>query len=116
MAEGKSHAFAFGDEAWPGLAKLTEECGEVLQVIGKMMMTHGDRAHWSGDLRAMLLDEVADLEAAIVFCCRHNLSPDERRAMARRVTAKVAKFEDWHANFDADPPPTLLQSEARHER
>lgn len=103
----KGEAFAFGDQRWPGVAKLTEECGEVLQVVGKLLMTHGDPAHWSGDLRAMLLDEVADLEGAIVFFCRHNLTPLERQAMARRVTAKVATFEEWHADMDADPPPAL---------
>jgi hypothetical protein len=95
-------AFAFGDDLWPGLAKLTEECGEVLQIVGKLMMTHGGRAHWSGDLRQMLLDEVADVEAAIVFFVRHNLNHAESHAMARRVTQKVAKFEQWHADMDAD--------------
>jgi hypothetical protein len=31
-----SHAFAFGDDIWPGLAKLNEECGEVIQVADKL--------------------------------------------------------------------------------
>jgi NTP pyrophosphatase (non-canonical NTP hydrolase) len=102
-----SGAFAFGDDLLPGLAKLVEECGEVLQVAGKFMMTHGSRAHWSGDLRRMLLEEVADVEAAIVFFTRHNLDDQERRDMSRRVSAKVAKFEGWHADMGADPPPDL---------
>lgn len=103
-------AFAFGDPQWPGIAKLTEECGEVMQVIGKLMMTHGSPAHWSGNLRTMLLEEVADVEAAIVFFNRHNLTDPERRAMARRVTEKVHKFELWHEDMDADPPPPLAAS------
>ena len=69
------------------------ECGEVVQVIGKLMMTHGDPVHWTGNLRAQLLDEVADVEAAIVFFNRHNMEPPERQQMARRVTDKVRKFE-----------------------
>jgi len=115
--------FAFGDPVLPGLAKLAEEIGEAQeaislvlmsrhlgrlgQVVGKLMMTHGDPAHWSGNLREMLLDEIADVEASIVFFNRHNMVPDERRAMARRVTAKVNKFELWHADMAADPPPPL---------
>lgn len=118
-----NEAFAFGDPVWPGLAKLGEECGEAQeaialtllsrhlgklgQVIGKLMMTHGDPAHWSGNLRTMLLDEIGDVEASIVFVCRHNLTEEERREMARRVTRKVTKFELWHADMDADPPPPL---------
>lgn len=116
VAVAEGDAFAFGDPRWPGIAKLTEECGEVLQVVGKLMMTHGDRAHWSGDLRAMLLDEVADLEAAIVFFTRHNLTFLESKAMARRVTEKVMKFEAWHADMDADPPPPLAALNANEER
>jgi NTP pyrophosphatase (non-canonical NTP hydrolase) len=101
-------AFAFGDDMWPGLAKLTEECGEVLQVVGKLLMTHGDPAHWSGNLRTMLLEEVADVEAAISFFTWHNLSPDEAAAHSRRVEEKITKFNDWHRNMDADPPPALI--------
>lgn len=104
-------SFAFGDKQWPGLAKLNEECGEVIQVIGKLMMTHGDPAHWSGNLREQLLDEVADAEAAIVFFDRHNMTLPERQRMARRVTEKVNKFERWHYDMDADPPPALPASQ-----
>lgn len=95
--------FAFGDEVWPGLAKLNEECGEVVVEIGKLMMTHGDPNHWSGDLRKRLLAEIADVEAAIVFVLRHNLSHLERMAMARRVTDKVALYEVWHEKVDPLP-------------
>lgn len=106
-------AFAFGDDVWPGMAKLVEECGEVIQVAGKLMMTHGSPAHWTGNLRELLLDEVADVEAAIVFLSRHNMTDTERRDMCRRVTAKVAKFEQWHEDFDADPPPPIAQPPVR---
>jgi hypothetical protein len=100
-------AFAFGDPVWPGLAKLNEECGEVIQVIGKLMMTHGAPAHWSGDLRAMLVDEIADVIAAALFVRRFALTAAESSYIEGRVIEKRMKFEAWHADMDADPPPPL---------
>ena len=51
-----------------GLAKLTEECGEVVQVCAKADQVDGlDNAHWSGSLRAMLELELGDLYAAMAF-------------------------------------------------
>lgn len=104
MVEGQ---FAFGDNVWPGLAKLAEECGEVVQVIGKLMMTHGSPAHWSGDLRVMLCEEMADVEAAITFVRMSCLTREEEQAHDNRVSDKLHKFFGWHADFDADPPPPL---------
>lgn len=87
--------FAFGDDLWPGVAKLNEECGEVVVEIGKLMMTHGDPDHWSGDLRERLLNEVADVEAAIVFYLRFNMTDEERRCFRKRVSDKFTKFVTW---------------------
>jgi hypothetical protein len=100
-----SRCFAFGDETWPGLAKLVEECGEVVQVVGKLMMTHGSPAHWSGDLRAQLIEELGDLDAAIDFVAAHCLTPAEQEAVITRRISKTVKFVGWHEDFDADPPP-----------
>jgi NTP pyrophosphatase (non-canonical NTP hydrolase) len=89
-------AFAFGAERWPGVAKLGEEAGEVVQVIGKLMMTYGAPAHWDGsDLRQRLQEEVADLSAAIDFVIMH-CGLDEAAIVARSAE-KLAKFERWHA-------------------
>lgn len=96
MSDGNGRTFAFGDQTWPGLAKFVEEAGEALAVIGKLMMTHGHPRHWSGDLRQMLLSEVGDVEASIVFLVRHNLTAFERRDMANHITRKVFNFEQWH--------------------
>lgn len=90
-----SRNFAFGDEQWPGLAKIVEEFGETSAEIGKLMMTHGDPQHWTGDVRERVLNEIADSEAAIVFFMRHNPTDEERRAMVRRITEKVNRFEGW---------------------
>lgn len=38
--------FAIGSPVWPGLSKLAEEAGETLQVVGKLMGTGGESAHW----------------------------------------------------------------------
>jgi NTP pyrophosphatase (non-canonical NTP hydrolase) len=60
--------YAIGSETWPGLSKLVEECGEVLQVAGKLMGTGGQVEHWDGtDLRERMTEELADLLAAIDF-------------------------------------------------
>lgn len=64
--------FAIGDEEWPGISKLAEEAGEVLQVIGKLMGTRGQTKHWNvPDLKKALEDEIADLDAAIAFVKVH---------------------------------------------
>lgn len=34
-------SFSLGSRTWPGLSKLVEECGEVLQIAGKIMGTGG---------------------------------------------------------------------------
>lgn len=90
--------FAFGDKEWPGVAKLNEESGELVQVIGKLMMTHGERAYWEGvDLRQCLMDEMADQKAAIDFVMDHVLTPEEATAVMERAKRKRALFERWHA-------------------
>jgi len=88
--------FAFSDKEWPGIAKLNEECGELVQVMGKLMMIHGTTNHWSGDLRKMLTEEMADVEAAITFVKENCLTKKEVAAIRRRVSSKLKKFEKWH--------------------
>lgn len=88
--------FAIGDKEWAGLSKLAEEAGEVLQVIGKLMATHGDRLHYDGsDLRVRLLEEIADLSAAVQFVAGE-FSRAERSAMNERVVQKLQLFQRWH--------------------
>lgn len=77
-----------------GLAKLVEEAGEVLQVVGKIEQVGDiDAQHWSGDLRRMLTDEVGDLYAALAFVrAKHNLDGLE---IWERRCVKLALFEQW---------------------
>lgn len=81
---------------WPGLAKLIEECGEVIQVAGKLIATDGETAHWSGDdLAVRLEEELGDLEAAIAFFIDHNRSHLNGERISVRTLRKRALFEDW---------------------
>jgi NTP pyrophosphatase (non-canonical NTP hydrolase) len=85
------------DADWQGLAKLVEECGEVLQIAGKLMATDGDPDHWSGEnLAERLEEEVGDLEAALTFfiACNHHRHLNAG-AVAARTRRKFQMFEEW---------------------
>jgi hypothetical protein len=90
--------FSIGSAVWPGTSKLLEEQGELIQVLGKLMATGGDTTHWSGDLRVMLIEELADVAAAIVFFQRQNLTTDEILQVTARCEKKLALFRKWHEN------------------
>ena len=86
--------FSIGGELWPGISKLIEECGEVIQVCGKLIGSHGDINHWDGtNLKERLEIELADLLAAISFVIPHNnldpMSIEERRKQ------KIDLFYEW---------------------
>lgn len=87
--------FSIGSAVWPGTSKLIEEQGELLQVLGKLMATGGDPNHWSGDLRAKLVEEIADVAAALAFFQVHNLTVVEMRAVNDRVNQKLEIFGKW---------------------
>lgn len=88
--------YAIGSKKWPGLSKLTEELGEVQQVIGKLIQTGGQDQHWDGGppLRERLEDEMADLAAALMFVAEAN-GLDVAR-MGKREREKLALFRQWH--------------------
>lgn len=94
--------FAIGDGKWPGISKLAEEAGEVLQVIGKLMGARGKVNHWDGsNLDQRLHDELADLLAAVDLVVELNsLDRDEIEHRRRR---KLELFRRWHS--EGDPPP-----------
>lgn len=86
--------FSIGGQLWPGLSKLIEECGEVMQVAGKLIGSEGNTAHWSGDLNQMLIEELGDLAAAMEFFVQENGL--DRGAIRARLEKKVERFETWH--------------------
>lgn len=97
----KAERYSIGSDVWPGLSKLNEEAGEVVQVIGKLMGTGGEAAHWDGsDLRERLIEEMGDVLAAVFFVVHHNgLNFD---AVIRRQVQKRELFEKWHR--EQQPP------------
>ena len=78
-----------------GLAKLIEECGEVIQVGGKVLQVGSiDAEHWSGVLRTMMEDELADLQAAIEFVIEINRL--NKIKIGLRRSKKLKKFRSWN--------------------
>lgn len=88
--------FAIGDAEWPGISKLVEEMGEVNQIIGKLMATHGSVKHWDSEvsLRDRLQEELADLQAALMFVMVVNAFDME--AIDARASEKMRLFAQWH--------------------
>jgi NTP pyrophosphatase (non-canonical NTP hydrolase) len=87
--------FSIGSHVWPGLSKLAEEAGEVMQVVGKLMGTGGAHEHWDGtNLKSRLADELADLSAAIGFVIDTCDLPAEQ--IEARMREKRAMFDRWH--------------------
>ncbi len=87
--------YSIGSDIWPGLAKVAEECAEVIQVIGKIIAAGGADSHWDGsNLRARLENEIADARAALLFLQAAN-SLDAARIGARS-DEKLDLFLRWH--------------------
>lgn len=86
--------YCIGSDEWNGLSKMVEELGELQQVCGKLIGSEGDTDHWSGDLKQMLVEEIADVYAALDFFVDKNL-PTEFHAITDRAISKVALFEKW---------------------
>ena len=82
--------YTIGSDRWPGLSKLIEEAGEVIQVGGKLLGSGG-----SADLRVMLVEEIGDLYAALDFFVDKNLRPDRKAIESRRERKQLA-FQRWH--------------------
>jgi NTP pyrophosphatase (non-canonical NTP hydrolase) len=94
--------FSIGSQVWPGTSKLLEEMGELQQVLGKLIATAGETKHWEGkDLKERLIEELADVKAAIIFFSLTNLTPAECEAIVKRADAKSDLFLAWHKNPEA---------------
>jgi NTP pyrophosphatase (non-canonical NTP hydrolase) len=90
--------YSIGSPVWPGMSKVIEEMGELAQVLGKLMGTGGEAKHWDGsNLRERLIEELADLHAAIQFFANQNLTIEEQNALAKRAGEKWRRFDEWHA-------------------
>jgi len=98
--------YSIGSDRLTGLSKLIEECGEVLQVAGKLIATGGDSVHWDGsDLYQRLMEELADLDAALRFVVTMNDAVDSTVVNLRSIQ-KYATFLGWHeTEFNEEETP-----------
>lgn len=96
--------FQFSSEVWPGLAKLSEECGELVQVISKIVGTAGTMRFRDGSTvdPERMIEELGDVWAAVEFVYQHAFTPEERRRIINRRTAKYDLFNRWRAE-EAQP-------------
>ncbi len=87
--------YSIGSDVWPGTSRLVEECGELLQVLGKLIGAGGETDHWdSTDLREKVIDELADVHAALIFFASANGLPSA--TIEARAAQKVAQYDKWH--------------------
>lgn len=85
-----------------GLAKLIEECGELVQVCGKKLACYQSDAHWDGtDLKDRMECEMGDVYAAIMLVT-DKLGLDSSH-IASQAHRKLTLFREW----DADPDNNL---------
>jgi hypothetical protein len=99
--------FHIGADEWPGISKLVEECGEVLQLAGKLIANEGKAKHWDGqDLKFRLTEELGQLLAAITFVRVHaKLDPS---IIVGQFSGKLALYEKWHNDQQrATIPPRM---------
>lgn len=91
----RSTDYAIGSRHCPGFSKLIEECGEVAQVLGKVMGLGSLGKHWDGsDLKMRLECEIGDLVAAVAFVvCKNQL---DEEVIESRSEMKLELFEKWH--------------------
>lgn len=87
--------FFIGAPKWPGISKLIEEAGEVLQICGKLIGSEGEIKHWNvPDLKSALEDEIGDVLAACHFVIE-TCGLDFNKIM-RRKNQKHGIFHAWH--------------------
>lgn len=87
--------YSIGSDLWPGLSKLIEECGEAMQVAGKIIATGGEVEHWDGtNLEDRLIEELGDLMAAAEFVAER-VGQEFVDAVIDRSAVKLRLFRTW---------------------
>jgi NTP pyrophosphatase (non-canonical NTP hydrolase) len=77
-----------------GVAKLIEECGELVQVLGKRLAYWDRDDHWDGtNLRERTQEEMGDVLAAISFVA--DMTGLDRDAINDRAAMKMELFGTW---------------------
>lgn len=79
-----------------GLAKLIEECGEVIQVAGKRLAYYTTEEHPDGKspLNERMEDELGDLLASIYFYAE--IANLDMNKIDNRLNQKIRLFHSWH--------------------
>lgn len=81
-------------EYWKGIGKIGEECGELLQVVGKAIAFPVEKhPDGKGNIRSRFIEEIADVYAALDYFCEANNI--EFRLTDRRRRYKLNKFREW---------------------
>ena len=90
---------------WRGHGKLTEELGELLQLLGKALaFPAGAHPDGKGSIGARLPDEIADVYAALDYFSEVNLK-DASLDIASRRAMKLSKFHLWGLTGVPTPAP-----------
>ena len=79
-----------------GLAKLIEECGELIQIAAKKQAYFDTDSHpdGAGSMKVRMEEEVADVIAACVFVTEtFKLDGEKIEARAKK---KLDRFRGWH--------------------
>lgn len=88
--------FGIGSKRWSGVAKLNEECGELTQVIGKLIATNGERRHWDkSDLFERMEEKIADVYAALDHVVANNPKLLGAENINLRRFKKTCQFDEW---------------------
>lgn len=83
-----------------GYAKLIEECGELLQVLGKRLAYYHTEQHpdQGPPLYARMEDEIGDVIGACRFVIEANSL--DAKSIEHRAGAKLSVFRLWHSQQD----------------
>lgn len=96
----KSLPYSIGSDHLPGISKMVEEYGEVLQILGKIQGRGDLGIHWDGqNLKESLENEMSDVAAANHFLAT-KLQLNTPR-MLERAEKKIKLFNRWHENIQA---------------
>lgn len=94
-----------------GLAKLTEECGELITAASKKMECMGSDSYWGTDkpISQMLEEEMADVLATIRFVTiNFGLNQDR---IGQRMKKKLDLYLEWHQDPENEFGPAGKPSE-----
>ena len=94
--------YAVASTVLPGLAKMAQESAELTHVIMRIMEV-GGMDHWRGNQRQNLLDEMADVLAAIKYFGHRNLTYGERLNLEANSLTKFTKTLEWERTHNFQP-------------